>query len=180
MQTEVDALAQMVAELFELSRIESGRLALDLQPAAACDLLQAACERMRLQAQRAGVGLKVECAASLPPVRVDAQRLEQLLVNLIHNAVKFTRPGGEVVLLAETEPGAVRFEVRDTGVGIPADDLPRIFERFYKSDRARSGGGTGLGLSIARHIVEAHRGRIWARSEEGRGSSFFFSIPVAD
>jgi two-component system, OmpR family, phosphate regulon sensor histidine kinase PhoR len=180
MQTEVDALTQMVTELFELSRIESGRLALDLKPVPACELLNAAAGRMRVQAQRAGVELKVDCADALPSVRVDAQRLEQLLVNLIHNAVKFTRPGGEVVLLAGPAEGAVRFEVRDTGVGIPADDLSRIFERFYKSDRSRSSGGTGLGLSIARHIVEAHGGKIWAESEEGRGSSFFFSIPAAD
>ena len=79
----------------------------------------------------------------------------------------------------EAEGRSVIFSVRDTGIGIPADDLPRIFERFYKTDRARSGGGTGLGLSIARHIVEAHGGRIWAESQEGRGSAFFFSIPVA-
>jgi two-component system phosphate regulon sensor histidine kinase PhoR len=101
-----------------------------------------------------------------------------VLVNLIHNAVKFTPPGGEVVLAAQTEPGFVRFSVRDSGVGIPADDLERIFERFYKADRARSGGGTGLGLSISRHLVEAHGGRIWAESTEGQGSTFYFTIPV--
>ena len=102
-----------------------------------------------------------------------------MLVNLIHNAVKFTRPGGEVALLAEAVEGAVCFAVRDTGVGISADDLSRIFERFYKSDRSRSGGGTGLGLSIARHIVESHGGKIWAESREGEGSCFFFTIPLA-
>jgi two-component system phosphate regulon sensor histidine kinase PhoR len=106
-------------------------------------------------------------------------RLEQVLVNLIHNALKFTHPGGEVVLSVQTEKEVVRFAVRDTGVGIPVDDLERIFERFYKADRARSGGGTGLGLSIARHIVEAHGGSIWAESEEGRGSTFYFTIPLA-
>lgn len=186
MQTEVDALTHMAAELLELSRIESGRVDLDLQPVAACELLHSACERMRLQAGRAGLDLRVECDESLPRVRVDAQRLEQVLVNLIHNAVKFTRPGGEVVLGADippkTESGrrVVRFGVRDTGVGIPADDLGRIFERFYKSDRSRSSGGTGLGLSIARHIVEAHGGKIWVESEEGRGSRFYFSIPIND
>jgi len=100
------------------------------------------------------------------------------LVNLIHNAVKFTRPGGEIILAVHTEEGFVRFSVSDTGEGIPADDLERIFERFYKADRARSGGGTGLGLSIARHLVEAHGGRIWAESTEGQGSTFHFTIPV--
>jgi two-component system, OmpR family, phosphate regulon sensor histidine kinase PhoR len=98
--------------------------------------------------------------------------------NLIHNAVKFTRPGGEVVLAAQAEADFVRFSVRDNGAGIPAEDLERIFERFYKADRARSGGGTGLGLSISRHLVEAHGGRIWAESIEGQGSTFSFTIPV--
>ena len=133
---------------------------------------------MKLQAERAGLILTVEAATALPDVRADAARLEQVLVNLIHNAVKFTHPGGSVRLLAEAEGLFVRFAVRDTGVGIPADDLPRIFERFYKADGARSGGGTGLGLSIARHIVEAHGGKIWAESMEGQGSTFYFSIPV--
>jgi two-component system phosphate regulon sensor histidine kinase PhoR len=101
-----------------------------------------------------------------------------VLVNLIHNAVKFTRPGGSIVLSAAAADGAVEFSVRDTGVGIPENDLPRIFERFYKSDRSRSSGGTGLGLSIARHLVESHGGRIQAESREGQGSRFYFTIPV--
>jgi len=177
-ETEVDALTQMVQELLELTRIESGQVALELQPVAPEKLLQTAAERMKLQAERAGLILTVEAAAALPEVRADAARLEQVLVNLIHNAVKFTHPGGTVRLLAEAEGMFVRFAVRDTGVGIPADDLLRIFERFYKADRARSGSGTGLGLSIARHIVEAQGGRIWAESLEGQGSTFYFKIPV--
>ncbi len=86
------------------------------------------------------------------------------MVNLIHNAIKFTSPGGTISVSAETRPGEVVFSIRDTGVGISAEDLPRIFERFYKTDRSRSGDGTGLGLAIARHIVETHGGRIWAES----------------
>jgi len=178
-QTEVDALIQMVNELLELSRIESGRFSLDFRLVAAFELLSSACERMRLQAERAGLHMRIENTNNQLRVRADAPRLEQVLVNLIHNAVKFTKPGGEIVLLAQADEGGVRFAVRDTGVGISADDLSRIFERFYKSDRSRAGGGTGLGLSIARHTVEAHGGRIWAESEEGRGSTFFFTIPVA-
>ncbi len=178
-QTEVDALIQMVNELLELSRIESGRFSLDLRLVAAFELLSSACERMRLQVERAGLHMRIENTNNQLRVRADAPRLEQVLVNLIHNAVKFTKPGGEIVLLAQADEGGVRFAVRDTGVGISADDLSRIFERFYKSDRSRAGGGTGLGLSIARHTVEAHGGRIWAESEEGRGSTFFFTIPVA-
>ncbi len=176
-QIEVDALTQMVTELLELSRIESGRLSLDLTPIAPCDLLSSASQRMKLQAERAGLNLRVECGNDLPNARIDSQRLEQVLVNLIHNAVKFTKPGGEVILFAETGIGEVRFGVRDTGIGIPAEDVPRIFERFYRVDKSRTGSGTGLGLSIAKHIVEAHKGRIWAESVEGQGSTFFFAIP---
>jgi two-component system phosphate regulon sensor histidine kinase PhoR len=177
-QVEVDALTQMANELLELSKIESGRFSLDRSPAAAYDLLESASRRMQVQAERAGVTLRVECAEDLPEVQVDSQRLEQVLVNLIHNAVKFTRSGGEVVLCADSADGEIRFAVQDTGVGIPADEISRIFERFYRVDKSRTGSGTGLGLSIARHIVEAHGGRIWVESVEGRGSTFFFSIPT--
>ena len=177
-QIEVDALTQMVTELLELSRIESGRLSLDLKPVAPCDLLDSASRRMALQAERAGLNLRVECADDLPGVKIDLQRLEQVLVNLIHNAVKFTRAGGEIVLIAEAGNDEVRFAVRDTGIGIPVDDVPRIFERFYRVDKSRTGSGTGLGLSIAKHIIEAHQGKIWAESVEGQGSTFYFSIPM--
>jgi two-component system, OmpR family, phosphate regulon sensor histidine kinase PhoR len=177
-QTETDALTQMVTELLELSRIESGRLNLDLQPVSPSDLLYSASKRMQLQAERAGLTLRVDCPANLPKVIIDSQRLEQVLVNLIHNAVKYTKPGGEVVLGAEAGPGEVRFAVRDTGIGIPAEDVSRIFERFYRVDKSRTGSGTGLGLSIAKHIVEAHKGKIWAESTEGQGSTFYFTIPI--
>lgn len=177
-QTEVDALTQMAAELLELSRIESGRLALELRPVAPCELIYSGYKRMHVQAERAGLRLRAECPEDLPKVSIDAQRLEQVLVNLIHNAVKFTPAGGEVILLAESDHGLVRFGVRDTGSGIPADDVPRIFERFYRVDKSRTGSGTGLGLSIAKHIVEAHKGKIWAESIEGQGSAFYFTIPI--
>jgi two-component system, OmpR family, phosphate regulon sensor histidine kinase PhoR len=176
-QVEVDALTQMVTELLELSRIESGRLALDLQLVAPFDLLDSACRRMQLQAERTGLRLNVECPNDLPKVKIDSQRLEQVLVNLIHNAIKFTRAGGEVILGAAPSLNEVRFAVRDTGIGIPLEDVPRIFERFYRVDKSRTGSGTGLGLSIAKHIVEAHGGKIWAESIEGQGSTFYFSIP---
>ena len=176
-QIEVDALTQMANELLELSKIESGRFSLDLLPVAASDLLHSAAQRMRVQAERANIAVRIECADDLPKVHVDSHRLEQVLINLIHNAVKFTRPGGEVFLGAESIPGGIRFAVRDTGVGIPADEVSRIFERFYRVDRSRTGRGTGLGLSIAKHIIEAHKGKIWAESTEGQGSTFYFTIP---
>jgi two-component system phosphate regulon sensor histidine kinase PhoR len=179
MVTEVDALTQMTQELLDLSRIESGQVRLEFSSSSPKELLESAAGRMNVQADRAGLTLRVNCRNDLPAVRADKARLEQVLVNLIHNAVKFTRPGGEVVLSAEPMQGEILFAVKDTGVGIPADDVPRIFERFYRVDRSRAGSGTGLGLSIARHIVEAHSGSIWAESIEGRGSTFFFSIPIA-
>ncbi len=177
-ETEVDALTQMAQELLELSRIESGQVPLELTTVNPARLLDSSAERMRAQAERAGLTLTVEVAADTPEVRGDAARLEQVLVNLIHNALKFTPSRGSITLTAENDGPYVRFAIRDTGAGIPEDDLERIFERFYKADRARSGGGTGLGLSIARHIVEAHGGRIWAESRESQGSTFFFTIPV--
>jgi two-component system phosphate regulon sensor histidine kinase PhoR len=177
MVTEVDALTQMAQELVDLSRIESGQVKLELKTISPIELLQSAAERMKMQAERAGLNLRVESREDLPVLRVDQARLEQVLVNLIHNSVKFTRAGGEVTLLAEPSRDAVQFAVKDSGIGIPADDVPRIFERFYRVDKSRTGSGTGLGLSIARHIIEAHGGKIWAESVEGKGSTFFFTIP---
>lgn len=179
MNTEIDNLTQMVQELLELSRIESNKVPLRREPVHPCDLAQPAIERMLLQAERAGLQLYLDCPENLPLVRADAKRIEQVFVNLIHNAIKFTQPGGEIVLSAALENDRVVFSVHDTGVGIAPDVLPRIFERFYKVDRARSSGGTGLGLSIARHIVEAHGGRIWADSIVNVGSTFFFTLPVS-
>jgi two-component system, OmpR family, phosphate regulon sensor histidine kinase PhoR len=177
METEVDALTQMTNELLELTKIESGKVPLDLKPLAPDLLLLSVSERMSMQIERARLSLNLNAADSLPLIIADFARLEQVLVNLIHNAVKFTPPGGQIRLEVAPDEKSVRFSVGDTGAGIPADILPRIFERFYKADRARSSGGTGLGLSIARHIVEAHGGRIWAESEENQGSTFSFTIP---
>jgi len=184
METEVDALTQMVAELLELSRIESGRVPMQFRPTAPLDVILPAVERLRLQAQRARLELSIDCANDLPLVLADSQRLEQVVVNLLHNAIKFTQPGGHIdvrATLKRKENGIqeVHFSVSDTGEGIVPEDLPRIFERFYKADRARAGGGTGLGLAIARHTVEAHHGVIWAESELGKGSTFVFAIPLA-
>ncbi len=179
METEVDSLSLTVSELLELSRIESGRVPLNLVPTRPIDIIQPAEERLRLQADRNGLDLGVECHEDLPAVLADGSRVQQVLVNLLHNAIKFTPTGGQVTVSATRQDGAVLFAVRDTGIGIDTEDLPRIFERFYKVDRSRATSGTGLGLAIARHLVEAHGGRIWAESELGKGSTFFFTIPQA-
>jgi two-component system, OmpR family, phosphate regulon sensor histidine kinase PhoR len=178
METEIDNLTQMVHELLELSRIESNRFPLRKERTDPCKLAAPAVERMQLQAERVGLRLEMDCPPDLPYVNADAGRIEQVLVNLIHNAVKFTPPGGDISVSAYQEGKMVVFSIRDSGVGMSYEALPRIFERFYKADRSRSGGGTGLGLSIARHIIEAHGGRIWAESTENQGSTFFFSLPT--
>ena len=174
----------MVEELTELSQIESGQIRLRLEPTAVGDLVAGPLERLRPQAEAGELTLAVELPGDLPPVLVDAERVRQVMTNLLHNAIKFTPPGGRVtVRAAVAEAGrVVVIEVRDTGVGIPKADESRVFERFYKSDQARTRGrgGTGLGLAIARHIVETHGGRIWVKSKEGKGSGFFFSVPAGE
>jgi two-component system phosphate regulon sensor histidine kinase PhoR len=189
-ETEVDALTQMVQELLELSRIESRQVPLSMVPTSVADVVIPPTERLRPQAERASLSLNVDLSPELPRVLADTERVRQVVTNLVHNAIKFTRPGGQVSVRAYAAAGdgrspvadrdgpTVVIEVADTGVGIPIDDVPRIFERFYKADRARSGGGTGLGLAIAKHIVQGHGGHIWAESIEGQGSTFCFSLPA--
>lgn len=178
MDSEVDNLTQMVNELLELSRIESGRSNFDFQHIEPCRLIQKPVDRMTLQAERVGLTLSHDCPADLPQVFADPERISQVFINLIHNAIKFTPNGGRIHVSAYQEGQMVVFRVSDNGVGIAQKDITRIFERFYKADRARSGGGTGLGLSICRHIVDAHGGKIWAESVENSGAEFYFSIPV--
>ena len=175
---EVDHLVGLVDELLDLARLETGRAVLRVEAWEPVDLLTRAVERLRPQVERAGLVLRVEVPPELPRLRVDRGRIEQVLMNLIHNAVKFTPEGGEIVVGAEMADGMVLMSVRDTGVGIAAEELPRIFERFYKSDAARRSPGSGLGLAIAKHIVQAHGGKIWAESMPGRGATFFFTLPL--
>jgi two-component system phosphate regulon sensor histidine kinase PhoR len=179
MQTEIDTMGQTVRELLELSQIESGEAPLTLHPSDPALLCTDALRRIQMLAQRNGLTLENRCPEGLPQVMADSARIEQVMMNLLHNAVKFTPSGGKITVSAEARATEVQFSVSDTGVGIPAEILPRIFERFYKADRSRASGGTGLGLSIARHIIEAHGGRIRAESAEGQGSTFFFTLPIA-
>jgi two-component system phosphate regulon sensor histidine kinase PhoR len=180
-EVETGHIAQMVNELLDLSRIESGGAVVHLDDVDLGAIAAASAERLRLFAERQGVRLAVEAAPPLPRVRGDEARLGQVLINLLHNAVKFSPTGGDVTVRVEARDGEVVTSVEDRGVGIPRALQGRVFERFYKVDRARvRGGGTGLGLSIARHVVEQHGGRIWVESEEGRGSTFSFAIPIAE
>jgi len=176
-EAEVDRLAQLVAELTELSRIETGRVELELEPVNLNLLVEEVITQLKPQAERQGLSLKNELAADLPLVQAHKERIRQVIVNLMHNAIKFNRPGGSVSAATKRFEDTVVIEISDTGTGIANDDLPRIFERFYKADRSRAGQGTGMGLAIAKHVVEAHGGQIWAESEEGKGSTFSFSLP---
>ena len=181
-EVETGHLVQMVSELLDLSRIEGGGTLQLVDGLDAGDLAREAAERLRLFAERQGVDLRVETTAELPPIRGDRPRLGQVVINLVHNAVKFSPDGGVVTVRAGAWGDDVVISVEDHGLGIPRSAQDRIFERFYKVDRARqregAGGGTGLGLAIARHVVEQHGGRIWVESEEGVGSTFHLALPV--
>ena len=177
MEREIDNLTQLVQELLELSRIESGRVPLQKSAIHPYDLVSSSTERMELQAERAGISLSFHCSRDLDMVKADSSRIGQVMINLIHNAIKFTKPGGNIEVFAEDQQDFITFSVKDNGVGIPANEVERIFERFYKTDRSRAGLGTGLGLSISKHLVEAHGGKIWAKSKLNSGSTFSFSLP---
>jgi len=174
-------LARLTDDLLKLSRIEAGRLELESRPVSVAALVNGCVETARLKAESKGLRLTVGLPEDLPAVRGDAVQLGEVLQNLIDNALQYTPPGGRIDVTAYSNGHEVIFTVADTGIGIPEADLERIFERFYRVDAARSreAGGTGLGLSIARHIVDAHGGRIWVESAVGQGSRFRFSIDSA-
>jgi two-component system phosphate regulon sensor histidine kinase PhoR len=210
---EIDHLTQMVAELLELSRIESGKIKLRAEVVDIAGLIEVSIDRMSPLAGERDIRLVAELPDDLPDALADASRAGEALINLIHNGIKYTPPGGSVTVSAEEIAtntlgellGDVRrgqtgiptrrmlaIHVSDTGIGIPEDDLGRVFERFYKVDRARTrdleratgpetraAAGTGLGLAIARHLVELHGGRIWAESRIGHGSVFSLTLPIA-
>lgn len=176
-EIETGHIVQMVSEMMDLARIEGGSpLVLD-DDVDLGRLAEASAERLRLFAERQGVTLVVDAAPGTPTIRGDEARLGQVFVNLVHNAVKFSPDGGVVRVTVRPEGDEVVAAVEDHGIGIAKADRARVFERFYKVDRARVRGGTGLGLAIARHVIAAHGGRIGVESEEGRGSTFWFAVP---
>ena len=182
---QVASLTQLTQELYDLSQIESGQLPMMLRPELLRDLAASVIETLAPQAERAGLRLEnLVPDASL--ALVDAAQLKRVLSNLIHNAIKFTERGNIAVLVSDARPPGVPREgdfitlgVCDTGAGISREEQPRIFERFYKADRARGKSGTGLGLAIAKHIIERHGGQIWVESTLGRGSTFWMTVPAA-
>ena len=176
---EVDRLTQMVEELLELSRIESGELSMSRELVDPSAVIESAANRMRPPAERAALTLTTTVSPGLPRLNGDWVSLESAVVNLVHNAIKFTPEGGRIEIMARPENGGVMIEVGDTGVGIEPADLPRVFERFFKADRARRAGGTGLGLALVKHTAEAHGGHVEAESRLGEGSRFRMWLPAA-
>lgn len=178
---EADRLKRLVDDLQELSRVEAGAYELNRKLVSTSSLVNTTVKRLGRQFEEKGVSLETDLSPDVPNVTVDEDRIEQVLLNLVGNALQYTPPGGKVCISTRYQGGEVYFEVSDTGIGIPAEHIPLLFTRFYRVDKSRSraGGGSGIGLTIAKHLIEAHGGHIWADSP-GRnlGSVFSFSLPV--
>jgi signal transduction histidine kinase len=182
LQDEAGRLHRLVQELQDLSRAEARQLPLQLRPCPPAELVGQAFRRIAPQFAEKGVTLTTDIPADLPAVRVDADRIIQVLINLLGNALRYTPTGGSVQVRTQRQQDAVTFHVVDTGIGIAPEHLPHLFERFYRVDKARSRalGGSGIGLTISRAIVEAHDGQIRAASNgAGQGATFSFMIPIA-
>jgi signal transduction histidine kinase len=178
---QADRLGRLVDQLLELSKLESGEMPLRREQLALRPLVDELITEIDVARSDRSVSLRNEVPDDLPALFADRERLHQVLFNLVDNAVRFTPEGGDVRVTAHRVNGSVQIAVADTGAGIPAEHLPRLFERFYRADPARSrdDGGTGIGLAIARSVVEAHGGTIRAESEPGRGSVFTFDVPAS-
>lgn len=174
-------LEALIADLLSISALESQQARLNFEPVAMSAAAQSVVDELARQAFEKFVAVSVEIPEQLPAVRADAQRLHQVLFNLLDNAIKYTPSGGHVTIRAEEKNGCIETTVADDGPGIAPEHLPHVFERFYRVDKARSRelGGTGLGLSIVKHIVQSHTGRVWAESELEKGSTFYFTLPRA-
>lgn len=169
-------MSRIIDDLLILSRLESSAVSLDSAPVDMADLIRSTLKGCLKQASDKSITISSDLPETLPGVMGDRDRLEQVVVNLLDNAIKYTPAGGEVSISAADLGGEVRVDVTDTGIGIPEDDISRIFERFYRVDKARSRalGGTGLGLAIVKHIIQGHNGRLEVRSTLGKGSTFSF------
>jgi two-component system phosphate regulon sensor histidine kinase PhoR len=176
--SEVDHLAQIVAELTQLSRIETGEAELKLEPVNLNTLINEVVSEMNPLAERQQVTIFSKLSTKLPSINADKDRVRQTIINLVHNAIKFNKPLGSVTVSTRHDKSSVTVSIADTGIGISKGDLTHVFERFYKVDKARSGKGSGLGLAIAKHTIQAHGGNIDVKSEEGKGSTFTFSLPL--
>ncbi len=174
-------LANLIDDLLDLSKIESDKMKMEFEPVEIPPLLNRCISILEKSAKDKLIAIKSNVPGNLPKVLGDQGRLLQVLLNLLDNAIKYTPEGMSVTISAARKENVVQIDISDTGIGISEKDLPRIFERFYRVDKARSRelGGTGLGLSIVKHIVQAHNGQVWVQSTLGLGSTFSFTIPIA-
>ncbi len=175
-------LARLTNDLLKLSKMDAERLELEIRRLSVSQFVGSCIETTQRPAAEKDLRISVNLGEKLPDIAADRRLLAEVLQNLLDNAIQYTPRGGQIMVSASADGDEVTFTVSDTGIGIPRADQPRIFERFYRVDVARSRevGGTGLGLSIAKHLVEAHGGRIWVESEVGQGSQFHFTVPVFD
>jgi two-component system, OmpR family, phosphate regulon sensor histidine kinase PhoR len=175
-------LARLTDDLLKLSKMDADRLELEICRLSVPQFVESCVETAQRPASEKDLRLSLNLQERLPDIAADRRRLAEVLQNLLDNAMQYTPPGGQIMLSASADASELTFTVSDTGIGIPQADQPRIFERFYRVDAARSRevGGTGLGLAIAKHLVEVHGGRIWVESEVGQGSQFHFTVPIFD
>jgi len=178
-EEETDRLTRLISDLLDVSRIESGKLELKRRDFDIAKLVKIVADKMQSQTSKHAIKLDAPDGTSL--VHADPDKIEQVIMNLVDNAVKYSPSGGEVVVALRTYPRKVEFSVHDQGVGIPEDQLAHIFEKFHRVDNraTREIGGTGLGLYVSKSIIEAHRGTIWAESKPGEGSTFYFTLPLS-
>ncbi|MFQ5399926.1 MAG: sensor histidine kinase [Anaerolineae bacterium] len=181
-RAKTSLLARLVEDLRQLALAEAGQLTLDRQPADLCRLLDRIITGFRAEAEAKQIVLALECGDKLLQANIDPQRIEQVMVNLLSNAIRHTPARGKVHVTAVLQAGSLRVEIKDTGTGIPPNEIANVFERFYRVEkgraRERDGSGSGLGLAVARSIVEAHGGEIGAESQPGEGATFWFTLPV--
>jgi len=177
---DADRLHTIVEELLDIGRIESGKARMDIQPLPPQRMVLEGLGPYRSAARDQGVSLAVDVPEDLPNVWADPTRIAHVFANLLSNALKYTPPGGKISLSARPEGGMIRFQVSDTGIGIPARYLPHIFEQFFRVPDQGPGTGAGLGLAIVKEIVEAHGGTVGVESREGAGSTFSFSLRRTD
>jgi two-component system, OmpR family, phosphate regulon sensor histidine kinase PhoR len=179
MEVEVDDLVRLVEELLQLSRVEAGQIELRIVAGNVGDVIRRVAERLRAQASLKEIEIRVDVPEDLPLADFDPERVEQVLVNLVHNAIKFTPQRGVTAIAATSSEREIVVAVEDSGQGLDPQDVERVFERFYKADRSRAAAGSGLGLAIAKHMIQLHGGRIWVENDFGRGATFKFSLPRA-
>ncbi|MFH2145195.1 MAG: ATP-binding protein [Candidatus Omnitrophota bacterium] len=179
--SDSNRLAALIDDLLNLSKIESGKLTMEIKPYKLISLAEKVIASLKGQIENKSITIKMNIPKNFPDILADETRIKQVFLNLIDNAIKYNHPKGEISIKAHEIDDVVKVDIADTGIGIPNKDLPRLFERFYRVDKARSRelGGTGLGLSIVKHIVQAHNGEVSVQSVEGQGSTFSFTIPKA-